>query len=178
MKLTEKVEKSIELQDYGKKLTIDGVQIIPLKRFNDDGGALTELVRLNNGNVEGLEQFKIAQINVSEIDPGVIKAFHLHQKQTDVWYIPPADKLLLILADLRQSSPTKGARMRLIMGDCNSQLVLIPPGVAHGCKNIGQQSGVVIYLVDHQFTSDPETCDEGRLPWDYFGKQIWEIEKS
>ncbi len=178
MKLIKDVKKSIQIQDYSTQPSIDGVQIIALKRFNDDGGALTELARLNNGIVEGPAQFKIAQINYSEIDPGVIKAFHLHLKQTDLWYVPPAAKLLLVLADLRQSSPTQSVRMRLIMGDCKSRLVLIPPGVAHGCKNITNQPVPVIYLVDHKFTTDPETCDEGRLPWDYLGKTIWEIKKS
>ena len=34
--------------------------------------------------------------------------FHLHERQTDVWYVPPSDKLLLVLADVRTGSKSEG----------------------------------------------------------------------
>ena len=34
-----------------------------------------------------------------------------------------------------------------------------------------------IYFVDVQFSTD-EHCDEGRLPWDHFGAEIWEVSKE
>ena len=37
------------------------------------------------------------------MDPGVIKAFHLHRRQTDVWFVPPGDKMLLVLLDVRRA---------------------------------------------------------------------------
>jgi len=30
---------------------IDGLEIVPLRRFNDDGGAMTELGRLDQGRL-------------------------------------------------------------------------------------------------------------------------------
>jgi len=30
------------------------------------------------------------------MDPGVIKAFHLHRRQTDVWFVPPGDRMLRV----------------------------------------------------------------------------------
>ena len=98
----------------------------------------------------------------------------MHFRQTDVWYVPPSDKLLLILHDCRDGSPTEGQTMRFVLGDGNSRLVRIPPGVAHGARNIGTAVGRIIYMVDVQFSVDEE-CDEGRLPWDYLGADIWEI---
>jgi dTDP-4-dehydrorhamnose 3,5-epimerase len=56
--------------------------------------------------------------------------------------------------------------------------VRIPPGVAHGCRNLRPaSSGQIIYFVDVQFSTD-EHCDEGRLPWDHFGKDVWEVERG
>lgn len=178
MELTKKAAEKISLQDYSKKEIIEGVEIINLKRFNDDGGSFTELARVSSGIPEALPGFEIKQVNYSEMSPDVIKAFHIHKRQTDIWFVPPRDKILLVLADVRKNSPTEGQIMRIPLGDYNSRMVKIPPGVAHGCKNIGTDVGQIIYFVNQIFSADPEISDEGRLPWDYFGSEVWEIEKG
>ena len=165
-------------QDYGAKKRIEGVEIVELKRFNDDGGSMTELGRLDQGVHKQLPGFVVRQVNYSVLEPLAIKAFHLHDRQTDVWYVPPSDKLLLVLADVRQGSATENQVMRVVLGDGNSRLVRIPPGVAHGCKNLRTASPTaILYFVDVQFSIDAE-CDEGRLPWDHFGAEIWEVERG
>ncbi|MBL8857070.1 MAG: dTDP-4-dehydrorhamnose 3,5-epimerase family protein [Planctomycetes bacterium] len=165
-------------QDYSAKKRIEGLEIVELKRFNDDGGAMTELGRLDGGIHKQLPGFTVKQVNYSVLEPLAIKAFHLHKRQTDVWYVPPSDKLLLVLADVRKGSPTEGLVMRFVLGDGNSRLVRIPPGVAHGCKNLRPASPcAIIYFVDVQFSTDDQ-CDEGRLPWDHFGEKVWDVERG
>lgn len=178
MKIDAKSEAVAHLQDYARKKTIDGVKVINLRRFNDDGGSFTELLRLNHGVFQSEIELPIVQVNISSMELGAIKAFHFHRKQTDVWYVPPEDKVLLILVDLRVESATKDVMQRLILGDCQSQLVIIPPGVAHGCKNIADHKSHIIYCMDQNFSPDPATCDEWRLPWDYFGAEIWDIQRG
>ncbi len=178
MKLIDNALKSLHVQDYSKRQVIDGVKIFPLRRFNDEGGSLTELVRLNKGKIEGDVTFNIAQINYSEIEPGVIKAFHIHEHQSDIWFVPPHSKVLLILVDQRDGSPTTDVIMKIVLGDCNSQLVLIPPGVAHGCLNLSNRRSTIVYFVDRKFSSVPGECDEKRLPWDNWGEEIWETPKE
>ena len=107
--------KKYALQDYQPKRSIEGLEIVQLKRFNDDGGSMTELVRLDGGLVQGLKGFQALQINYSVMEPLAIKAFHLHQRQTDVWYVPPSDKLLLVVADARKGSPTEGLVQRIVL---------------------------------------------------------------
>jgi len=166
------------VQDYGAQPAIEGVEIVALRRFNDDGGAMTELGRLDGGKVQGLDGFEARQVNYSVMEPLAIKAFHLHKRQTDVWYVPPSDKILLVLADAREGSPSEGVVRRYVLGDGNSRLVRIPPGVAHGCRNLRTASpSVIVYFVDVQFSTD-EYCDEGRLPWDHFGADVWEVERG
>jgi len=173
-----KAEASYSKQDYSPRSPIEGVQIVELRRFNDDGGAMTELGRFDGGLHRDLPGFEARQMNYSVVEPQAIKAFHLHRRQTDVWYVPPSDKLLLVLADVREGSPTEGSVQRLVLGDGNSRLVRIPPGVAHGCKNLrAAGTSAIIYFVDVQF-SVGEDCDEGRLPWDFFGSEVWEVEKG
>lgn len=178
MKISDAISKVVKFQDYSKKPVIDGVKVINLKRFNDDGGSLTELARISEGLMNDFSGVKIAQINYSEMDPGTVKAFHIHLKQTDIWYVPPSDKILLFLTDLRDDSPTKNVIMRIVLGDGNSKLVLIPPGVAHGCKNLSHSTSRIIYFMDMNFSEEQDKCDEGRLPWDFFGADVWELQKG
>jgi dTDP-4-dehydrorhamnose 3,5-epimerase len=174
MNLSPNAKRAFAVQSYGTAPTIDGVQLIDLKRHHDDGGAMTELGRLVNGGHEGVAGFTVRQVNYSELEPAAIKAFHLHLRQTDVWFVPPSDRVLVVLVDVREGSATNGTRMRLMLGSGTSRLLRIPPGVAHGARNLGTAMGRIIYFTDVQFSADPALCDEGRLPWDFVGASIWE----
>jgi dTDP-4-dehydrorhamnose 3,5-epimerase len=178
MDFSSDAKRAFHLQSYGPAPAIEGVTLVPLTRHADDGGNLTELARLADGRAAGLEGFTVRQVNYSEVAPGTIKAFHLHVRQTDVWYVPPADRMLVVLLDVRQGSPTEGVRMRLVLGDGSSRLLRIPPGVAHGVRNLGPATGRIIYLTDVQFSAEPSTCDEGRLPWDFAGPDVWEVTRG
>lgn len=178
MELNDQARDALFHQDYSGAKRIEGVEIVELRRFNDDGGAITELGRLTAGMHAQLPGFEVKQVNYSEIEPGAIKAYHMHRTQTDVWYVPPHDKLLLVLHDCRKGSPTEGATMRFVLGDGKDRLVRIPPGVAHGCTNLARETGRILYFVDVQFSADPETTEEGRLPWDFLGAEIWEVQKG
>jgi dTDP-4-dehydrorhamnose 3,5-epimerase len=171
-------KRRFQLQAYDARPTIDGVELVGLSRHADDGGSMTELLRLDGGRSPALAGFDIRQINFSEIEPGAIKAFHLHARQTDVWYVPPSDRCLVVLVDVRAGSRTDGVSQRLMLGAGASRLLRIPPGVAHGVRNLGPATARLIYFVDLHFTTDPATCDEGRLPWDYLGADVWDVTRG
>jgi dTDP-4-dehydrorhamnose 3,5-epimerase-like enzyme len=175
MDLTPAAKRAFQIQSYRPGPSIDGVEIVELKRFSDDGGSMTELARVTAGHPQAFGGFELRQINYSEVEPGAIKAFHLHQRQTDVWYVPPSDRMLLVLLDVRLGSKTEGTRMRLTLGDGASRLVRIPPGVAHGVRNLSSRTGRIIYFTDLHFSPEPSSCDEGRLPWDHAGAEIWDV---
>jgi dTDP-4-dehydrorhamnose 3,5-epimerase len=174
MNLGDAAKRAFALQDYSPQAPLGGVEIVDLKRFVDDGGAFVELGRLTAGAHAAFRGFEVKQVNYSEVDPGVVKAFHLHRRQTDVWFVPPGDRMLLVLLDCRAGSPTENALRRMILGDGATRLVRIPPGVAHGVRNVATARGRIIYFVDTQFSADPDTSDEGRLPWDFAGVDVWE----
>jgi dTDP-4-dehydrorhamnose 3,5-epimerase len=175
MNLSPNAKQVFQVQSYASAPQIDGVHVLSLVRHADDGGSLTELVRLVEGRPEALADFVVRQVNYSEIEPGAIKAFHVHARQTDVWYVPPSDRMLVVLLDVREGSATEGVRMRIVLGNGASRLLRMPPGVAHGVKNVGVATGRIIYFVDEPFSSDPARCDEGRLPWDFAGADVWDV---
>jgi len=178
MDLTDAATRAFSIQSYAPAPDIDGVDVVELKRFVDDGGSFLELGRLAGGLHAAFPGLEVRQINYSEMDPGAIKAFHVHRRQTDVWFVPPGDKMLLVLLDVRAGSRSRDVVRRLVLGDGASRLVRIPPGVAHGVKNLAAARGRIIYLVDAQFSPAPETCDEGRLPWDFAGADVWDVTRG
>jgi dTDP-4-dehydrorhamnose 3,5-epimerase len=86
--------------------------------------------------------------------------------------------MLIVLLDVRQGSPSEGARMRFVLGDGASRLLRIPPGVAHGVRNVGTQPARIVYFTDVHFSAEPSSCDEGRLPWDFAGADLWDITRG
>ena len=167
----------LSVQDYSKKTVIEGVQLINLNMFVDDGGSLAEIVRFDeHGNLQILPDFKVKQTTFSQMLPGVIKAFHLHYNQEDVWFIMPYDRLLIGLFDARKDSPTYNQTMRFVMGAGRAQALYIPRGVAHGLANVWQNPANMIYFVNQCF--DPNEPDERRLPWDILGEDFWQIRKG
>jgi dTDP-4-dehydrorhamnose 3,5-epimerase len=173
--LSDAAKRAFSLQDYAPAPEIEGVRIAELRRFVDDGGSFIELGRLSDGLHGAFPGFAVKQINYSEMEPGAIKAFHLHHRQTDVWFVPPGDKMLLVLLDVRAPSRTRDVCRRMVLGDGTSRLIAIPPGVAHGVRNLAATRGRIIYFVDTQFSPAPEACDEGRLPWDFAGAEVWDV---
>ena len=179
MKLIPEVLSEYRHQEYGRG--IHDVKVVRLTRFADDGGSLTEIVRLTSEAkfpAGALPDFVVRQISYSTIEPGVIKAFHVHERQRDVWFVPPEDRVLLALVDVRDDSPTARHRMKVMLGAGNSILVSIPRGVAHGCRNLGDKTAHLFYLTDQHFSAEPDKTDEGRLPWDMVGAEIWEPSKD
>jgi dTDP-4-dehydrorhamnose 3,5-epimerase len=175
VKLSDRAESLYRRQRYGKPPEIEGVEIVELRRFRDDGGSLVELMRLDRGTARALQGFAVAQVTYSCVQPGVVKALHVHREQTDVWFVRPEDRVLLVLVDVRADSPSEGVRLRALLGDGHAALVRIPAGVAHGCRNLGDRPASIVYFTDRPFSSDPDRCDEGRLPWDFDGKEVWDV---
>ncbi len=174
--ITPEFREKISRQDYSAKDKIEGVEFVDLPHFTDDGGTFIEVARLTDGIHDWLPGTGVAQVSFSEMLPGVIKAFHVHFNQEDVWFIPPSCRMLIGLHDLRSSSATTGKSMRFVMGGGKAKLVRIPRGVAHGVRNIDEKSGTIFYFVSQQFS--PKDTDERRLPWDAIGADFWEITKG
>jgi dTDP-4-dehydrorhamnose 3,5-epimerase len=166
---------SVTIQNYGARPAIAGVQLVELRLFLDDGGSFNELVRLRpDGTVEALPDFCVRQCSYSEVMPGAIKAWHLHQSQEDLWFVPPAHRLLVGLLDVREGSPTYKNSMRLVMGGGSAKLLRIPAGVAHGAANLSQAPAAILYFTSAQFSA--VAPDELRLPWDLVGAEFWQTQ--
>ncbi len=150
---------------------IAGVEVKPFPVWPDDRGYFLEVARLGQGLVAGFSSAS-TQVSAALNYPGIIKAFHYHKFQTDYW-VPAAGLLQVALADLRRGSRTFGVKNTLYVGALRPWQLLIPPGVAHGYKVIGDQPSVLVYVTDRIY--DP--ADEGRIPYDDSGIAYdWELQ--
>jgi dTDP-4-dehydrorhamnose 3,5-epimerase len=165
---------SVTTQAYGGRTSIEGVRIMELRRFVEDGGSFSEVLRMAGGSAGGIPDFDVAQINCSELEPGAIKAWHLHFRQEDLWFVPPSGRLLAGLLDTRRDSPSVGQSQRVILGDGRAQLLLIPRGVAHGVANLTSRTQTMFYFVSAAFSS--EDPDERRLDPYVLGREFWQME--
>src|SRR3954447_7217920 len=85
----------------------------------------------------------------------------------------PAGVLQVALVDLRLDSKTYGVKNTLYMGALRPWQVLIPPGVAHGYKVIGEQPSVLVYITNRTY----EPSDEGRIAYNDAGIAYdWELQ--
>lgn len=170
--IDEKIRSKVYTQDYSAKTAIEGVKIFPLKNMVGEDGDFLEIVRFGaNGTLALVPEFTIAQINHSTQFAGSVKAWHLHYKQNEIWFIPPSSHFLVGLWDVRAGSPTKGTAMRISMGGGSAKILFIPKGVAHGAANHASAPSTIIYFVDKAF--DPARPDELRIPWDSMGADFW-----
>ncbi len=150
---------------------IDGVQVEHYSLWPDDRGYFTEIIRLGQGLPAGFPA-ESTQVSAALSYPGTIKAFHYHLHQTDFW-APVQGMFQVALADLRTGSPTFGRRNTFYAGVLRPWRILIPPGVAHGYKVIGEGPAMLVYVTDRHY--NPE--DEGRLPYDHPGINYdWETQ--
>ena len=136
---------------------IDGVEIKELTTYPDERGFFREIIRVTDDFFgEGFGQF-----SHSLMFPGVAKAWHIHKTQVDWWYVPVGN-IKVGLHDKRKHSHTFGQTDEILLGtNYGAKVLRIPPGVAHGCKVLGDVAHL-FYITSN--TYDPE--EEGRIPFD------------
>ena len=137
--------------------TIEGVEIKQLVTHPDERGFFREIIRVTDPFFR--EGF--GQLSHSVMYQGVIKAWHIHPRQIDWWYVP-IGALKVALHDRRKDSPTYGVTSELFLGDIyQAQVLKIPAGVAHGCRALASPSHL-LYVTSGVY--DP--AEEGRIRHD------------
>ena len=135
---------------------INGVDIKKIKTHVHDRGNFREILRDDNKLLK-----KFGQASITVTHPGVIKAFHWHKKQDDLWYGVSGDAKV-VLYDLREDSKTKGETMEICIGEnAEPVLITIPKGVAHGYQVLGKKPFTLIYFTTLSY--DPKDPDEERI---------------
>lgn len=147
---------------------IHDVRTKALRVIPDERGWLMELLRSDEALFE-----RFGQVYVSGTHPGVVKAWHYHRRQVDM-FACVAGMVKLVLIDTREESPTRGTVNEFFIGDQNPMLVRVPNLVYHGWKCISAHSALVVNVPTEPYTpADPDEFrvePHGVLPYDWTRK--------
>ncbi|MBI4346365.1 MAG: dTDP-4-dehydrorhamnose 3,5-epimerase family protein [Elusimicrobia bacterium] len=136
---------------------IDGVRTRELKKNVDDRGYLMEVLRKDWSDV--FRQFGQAYVSLNY--PGVIRAWHWHERQWDL-FVCLWGMIKVPLYDGRVSSPTRGEIAEFVIGDHRPLAILIPPGVYHGYQTLGTVPSLLLNFPTELY----DGTDERRVPHD------------
>jgi dTDP-4-dehydrorhamnose 3,5-epimerase len=130
---------------------IDGVEVLPLRRREDDRGWFVELRR------ESRLPAPTRQTNVSFSRAGVIRGLHYHERgQNDLFACLQGTARVVVL------DRETGEVFSLDIGDDNPVAVWIPGRHAHGFEALTDL--LFCYHVTEEY--DPDDPDEHEIPWD------------
>ena len=129
------------------KSEIDGVIIKRLTCQKDERGWLAELFRSDEIPAE----FRPEMAYMSLSHPGVVRGPHEHVHQADLFcFLGPSD-FKIYLWDNRSGSASHGRKLVFEAGQKNPSLLIIPPGIVHAYKNIGECDGLVFNAPNRLF---------------------------
>jgi dTDP-4-dehydrorhamnose 3,5-epimerase len=137
------------------------IQVATRTWHHDARGKLAEVLRKDD---TVLYQDDFGQVYVTTMRPGIIKAWHRHEKQADRGMVrfgaltvePNGDYKVCLDYVVSADSP---------------RMLMIPPGVYHGFSNIGTEEAFVMNVSTHVY--NPEDPDEFREPYDRFTGFNW-----
>ena len=130
---------------------VEGVEVFPLRRFEDERGWFEELRR------ESRLPKPSHQTNLSFSREGVIRGLHYHERGQDDLFVCLEGTARLVVLD-RDSGET----FWLDIGDDNPAAVYVPGHHAHGFEALTDV--LVLYHVSEEY--DPADPDEHAVPWD------------
>jgi dTDP-4-dehydrorhamnose 3,5-epimerase len=157
-KTIQHTELRFPFSDTQNAVLPSGVKLVPLIQHLDSRGFFMEVARCSR-----LKEWDFIpqQFSLSETAPGITKAFHYHQRQSDL-FCPVSGQFRIVLLDTRQGESTCGHGYSIYFKQGQPFLLHIPPGVAHGYRILGETPGTMLYIMNREY--DPK--DELRSDWD------------
>jgi dTDP-4-dehydrorhamnose 3,5-epimerase len=132
-------------------VSLDGIEVIPLRRSEDERGWFVELRR------ESTLPKTTVQTNVSFSRQGVIRGLHYHERGQDDLFACIQGTARVVVLDR-----ASGETFTEDIGDENPLAVYIPGGYAHGFEALTDL--LFCYHVTQEY--DPDDPDEHGVPWD------------
>jgi len=130
-----------------KKGDIEGIIIKKLTKYTDERGYLIETFREDTLP----DRLKPVMSYISFTKPGIARGPHEHRKQTDIFCFIGPGNFEIKLWDNRKESSTYGKFIEITGGKDNLIIVVVPPGVVHGYKNISKENGMVLNFPDQLY---------------------------
>lgn len=139
---------------------IKGVILKKLDKFEDERGWLSEVFRQDEID------YQPAMAYVSLTKPGIIRGPHEHLHQADCFIFAGPGNFSVHLWDRRPGSETEAEYMHLQAGKDNPTMLIVPPGVVHGYKSIGNEDAYSINLPDRLYKGAGKSDEIDEIRWE------------
>lgn len=133
---------------------IDGMAIKKIVKHYRNDGFFAEIAKEGDAIFHGIKQ-----TSYSETPAGVIKAFHLHRGYWEIWCVVKG-RAKIVLADVRDGSPTRGSVQVIVASEDDMQAIAIPPGVAHGYQVMGATPMGIVYHAGEAYDANQKQIEE------------------
>lgn len=143
-----------------------------IKVFNgdiavDDRGSLSFI---NDFDFKGVKRFYQVENNSKH----VIRAFHGHLKEGKYVYVPKGAIIFAVvyLDDIKKPNK-KNEVYRYILSEKKPKIIYVPPGYANGFRVLEYGTKILFFSTS---TLKNSINDDYRYQYDYWGRDIWNIE--
>lgn len=141
------------------QIPIDGLQFRPVRPVPHEDGTVAEIARAQWPEID----LDIVQVHLTTTLPGRMRAWGLHQGSTDRLFVVKG-LVSIVVFDGREASPTFGSVNEFRVSERNPGLLVIPPNLYHGWKNIGIDEAYIINMPSAQYDHHgPDALD---LPYE------------
>lgn len=162
---------------------INGVWLIEPKVFSDSRGYFMEAFKKEEFEMH-IGKVDFIQDNESKSSFGVLRGLHYQKGEYSQAKLVRVIKgeVLDVAVDLRQSSPTFGKHVSVLLTEENKRQFFIPRGFAHGFLVLSEEA-IFTYKVDNAYAPQSEVsilyCDESlAIDWPIADFQIVMSEKD
>jgi glucose-1-phosphate thymidylyltransferase len=147
----ESIDAYYEVMDRMRRPYVrDRIDVIPLRRFGDDRGWLTEVAR------QRTLPRRAQQTNVSFSRQGTIRGLHYHERGQDDLFVCMQGRARIVALN-RETGETFCEDI----GEDNLAAVYVPGNLAHGFEALTDV--LMLYHVTEEY--DPSNPDEHGVPW-------------
>lgn len=152
-------QSAVDEQGRLLRVSIEGVTFRPARPVPHEDGHVTEVARAS-WEMLGVP---IVQVHITTTLSGRIRAWGLHQRSSDRLFVV-SGFVKIVVFDGRKDSPTLGQINEFTVSEKNPGLLIIPPNLYHGWKNMGISEATIINMPDRMYNYEqPDALD---LPWD------------
>ncbi len=150
---------AVDARGHLRQQPIHDVRFRPIRPVPHEDGVLAEVAKTTWPEVDE----PIVQVHITTTLAGRVRAWGLHQGSTDRLFVV-SGLVSIVVYDGRSDSPTCGNVNEFRVSERNPGLVVIPPNLYHGWKNIGNTEAVIINMPTAVY--DYESPDAKDIPYD------------
>ncbi len=149
------------LQTQIQRFELEGVQVLDIKKNPDERGFFTEVARRDWSDM--FDEKWISQANLSLSYPGMIRAWHRHDRGQIDYFIVLQGSMKIVAYDGNEKSETYSKMVEVVVSQERLQIVRIPGHYWHGTKTVGNKPSLTMYFVNNLY--DYKNPDEERRAW-------------